>query len=100
MAVAGPVAEILFAEFRDQLRFEPERARCLDRAPRRAGIAGGILRQTAPQRIQPCAIAKVGRRVGGVDRSFDAVDRRVPDQPEQGLAFHVQTLQGSWSLWQ
>ena len=89
MPSPGPVAKILLAEFGQQLGREPQRARRLDRASRRAGIARRIPRQKPAQRLELRAIAEIGWRVGGVDRSFDAVDGGMSYQPEEGLAFHA-----------
>src|SRR4051812_27203659 len=95
MPPAGPDAKILLAEFADQLGVEPKRARRLDRAARRAGIASSIARQQPPQRLQRRAIAEVGRCVGCMDRACDAVDGRMTYQPEEGVAFHGE-LRASW----
>ncbi|MET4848519.1 hypothetical protein ABIF62_009014 [Bradyrhizobium japonicum] len=98
MPPAGPVAKILLAEFGHQRGFESQRARRLNRTSRRARKARSIWREPLPQRLQLHAIAEIGGRVGRMDRPLDAVDGRMPYQPEEGLAFHAY-LQGSWSLW-
>src|SRR4051812_13900447 len=99
MPTAGPVAKVLLAEFVQLQRLEPQRAGRFDGAPRRARIARGVPRQALPQCLQLRPSAEIGRCVGRMDRPRDAIDGRVPYQPEEGLASHAY-LQGNWSLWQ